>query len=298
MLKLRLDNDSIPFDLETTLKCGQLFRWKKVNNWWFGVTDSKVLKVRQTSEVLQFQGVNNEFVKNIFRLDDNLPRITSEISRDSLMKKATQAFPGLRIVRQSPWECLISFICATYKNIPAIREMIFELSRKFGAELIFKGDKFYAFPEPKALAAATVDELRECKLGFRAKRVLKTAKLVYRNQVDLNSLKNTDYAQAKSTLMDLPGVGHKVADCVLLFSLGKLEAFPVDVWMTRAICKYYSNHFSKMFISRLSQGRSISAKEYDRISSFAQSYFGRYAGYAQEYLFHFIRTRESLQGLT
>lgn len=297
MPKLRLDNDSTPFNLEATLRCGQLFRWKKVNDWWFGVTDSKVLKVRQTSEALQFEGFNNEFVKSYFRLDDNLPRITSEISRDSLMKKATQAFLGLRIVRQSPWECLISFICATYKNIPAIEEMIFGLSRKFGAELVFNGDKFYAFPEPEALATATVGELRECKLGFRAKRVLKTANLVYRNQIDLDSLKNTDYAQARSTLMELPGVGNKVADCVLLFSLGKLEAFPVDVWMKRAICSYYSNHFGNMFISKLPQGNSISAKEYNRVGSFARSYFGRYAGYAQEYLFHFIRTRGSFQGL-
>lgn len=297
MPTLRLDSDSIPFNMETTLKCGQLFRWKKANDWWFGVTESKVLKVRQTSETLQFEGGNNEFVKNYFRLDDNLPRITSEINRDSLMKKATRAFPGLRIVRQQPWECLISFICATYKNMPAIKEMIFKLSRKFGAELIYKGSKFYAFPEPKALATTTVDELRECKLGFRAKRVLKTANLVYTNQIDLDSLKNTDYAQARSMLMALPGVGNKVADCVLLFSLGKLEAFPIDVWMKRAICKYYSNHFSNMFTDKLSQGSSISAKEYSKISSFAQSYFGRYAGYAQEYLFHFIRTRGSLRGL-
>ena len=295
MPELRLDNASTPFNLETTLRCGQLFRWKKINDWWFGIVEDRVFKIRQISETLEFEGVNNEFVQSYFRLDDNLPKITSEISRDSLIKKTIKTFSGLRIVRQSPWECLISFICATYKNIPAIKEMIFELSRRFGDELIFEGSSFYTFPKPKVLANATMEELRECKLGFRAKRVLETANLVYRNHFVLDSLKNADYPHARSKLMTLSGVGHKVADCILLFSLEKLEAFPVDIWMKRAICRYYSSYFDSWFIEKLSERKSISRKEYLKIGSFARNYFGEYAGYAQEYLYHFVRTCESMR---
>lgn len=292
MSKFKIDKSS--FHLDTTLNCGQLFRWKKLGNWWYGIVESSVFKVRQNSEGLEFEGVNRERVQEYFRLDDNLNEITKKINRDTLTQKAIQTFPGLRIVRQPPWECLISFMCSTIKNIPAIKEMIFKLSARFGEELSLQGITFYTFPNTSTLANATLRELRECKLGFRAKRVLDTAKLISQHKIDLESLKNVDYFQAKKALMEFPGVGNKVADCTLLFSLEQLEAFPIDVWMKRVISKFYSSHFDKGFVKALSESRSITNKEYNKMSSFARNYFGEYAGYAQEYLFHYIRNCESI----
>ena len=128
-MELKLDQHLTPFNLENTLQCGQLFRWKKRDGWWYGIAEQRVFKVRQTNDVIEFEGANVDFVKNYFRLDDDLPHIISEISQDTLMKHVIQTSLGLRIARQNPWECLISYICATYKNIPAIKNMIFELSK-------------------------------------------------------------------------------------------------------------------------------------------------------------------------
>lgn len=291
-MELKLNRHLTPFDLENTLQCGQLFRWEKQEGWWYGIVGQQVFKVRQKNNILEFKGTDARFIKEYFRLDDNLPQIVSEINRDSFIKRAVQAFPGLRIVRQNPWECLISYVCATYKNIPAIRNMIFELSRRLGDKTAFENHASYTFPEPSILGNATLNELRKCKLGFRAKRIRETARMVASNEVDFEALKKNDYETAKDELLRLPGVGNKVADCVLLFSLEKLEAFPVDVWIKRTVQKHYANHFDASFISKVSEKTSLSTKEYNRIGSFARKYFGKYAGYAQEYLFHFVRSKQ------
>jgi len=291
-MELKLNIHLTPFDLENTLQCGQLFRWEKHENWWYGVVKQRVFKMRQINNILEFEGASVDFVKSYFRLDDNLPLIISKISRDSLIRQAVQAFPGLHIVRQNPWECLISYLCATYKNIPAIKHMISELSKRFGDRIAFENHDFYTFPEPCALANATLDALKRCKLGFRAKRVRETARMVDCNEVDFEALKKIDFKTAKEELLQFPGVGKKVADCVLLFSLEKLEAFPVDVWMKRILQKHYANHFDTLFIKKISEKASLSSAEYESISSFARDYFGKYAGYAQEYLFHFARSKQ------
>jgi N-glycosylase/DNA lyase len=291
-MELKLNKHLTPFDLEATLQCGQLFRWEKREGWWYGTVGQQVFKVRQINNVLGFEGTNVDFIRNYFRLDDNLPQIISEINRDSLIKRAIQASPGLRIVRQDPWECLISYVCATCKNIPSIRNMISELLKRFGDEIAFENHVSYAFPEPNVLANATLNELRKCKLGFRAKRVRDTARMADCNKVDFEALKKVDYEMAKDELLQLSGVGNKVADCVLLFSLEKLEAFPVDVWLKRIVQKHYANHFDASYICKVSEKTSLSTKEYNRIGSFAREYFGKYAGYAQEYLFHFVRNKQ------
>jgi N-glycosylase/DNA lyase len=292
-MELRLNPHSTPFDLESTLQCGQLFRWEKHGDLWHGPAKGRVLEIRQRGSILSFEGANADFVRSYFRLDDDLPRIISEISRDSLMRQSVHAFHGLRLARQDPWECLISYICATYKNIPAIKNMIFELSRRFGHQVSHKGCSFYSFPEPEILADASIDELRKCKLGFRAKLVRKAAHKVDANEINLEQLKKVDYDTAKAELQKIPGVGNKVADCVLLFSLEKLEAFPVDVWIRRLVGKHYSDSFDRSFISEISSKTSLSRKAYERIGSFARGYFGSYAGYAQEYLFHYVRSRRA-----
>ena len=152
---------------------------------------------------------------------------------------------------------------------------------------------FYTFPQPHNLASATLEELKKGKLGFRAKRVLETSRIIHNREFNLEALRMADYEEAKHELLELPGVGSKVADCVLLFSLDKLEAFPVDIWMKQIILESYSNYFEKSFIEKISRKSSLTLREYEEISSLGREYFGEYAGYAQEYLFHHKRFRQS-----
>ncbi len=292
-MEIQLDQSASPFHLERTLRCGQVFRWKKIDGWWYGVVRKRVIKIRQTGNKLEFKifppKSDPEFIKNYFRLDCDLPLILSKINKDQHIRKAIQHSYGLRITRQEPWECLISYICATYKNIPAIKNMILNLAKEFGKKMRVDNRSFYTFPEPHNLAEATLEELKKCKLGYRAKYVLETSRLIHNREFDLEALRTADYEKAKHELLRLPGVGQKVADCALLFSLGKLEAFPVDIWMKRVILKSYPDRFEESSIKRISKKSSIAPHDYEKVSSFGRKYFGEYAGYAQEYLFHYKR---------
>jgi N-glycosylase/DNA lyase len=224
-------------------------------------------------------------------LNDDLEQISRCIGRDDYVRKALRRFEGLRIVRQEPWECLISFICATYKSIAAIELMLSKLSKKFGEKKTFDGLDFYTFPTVGKLAFASENALRECGLGYRAKYVQAAAKKIYEEKIELESLKTLPYLEARKMLIEFPGVGLKVADCVLLFSLEKLEAFPVDVWIKRVILNHYANQLPESLVKKLSTHDSLSNSEYEKLNAFGRSYFGKYAGYAQEYLYHFERTQ-------
>ncbi|MBT8172299.1 DNA-3-methyladenine glycosylase 2 family protein [Candidatus Bathyarchaeota archaeon] len=293
-MEIKLNGKLSPFSLESTLNCGQLFRWKKLDEWWYGVVQDRIIKIKQQHEKLFFQFFpnydNRGFIEKYLRLDDNLSSIFSKINKDDNIRKAIEIFSGLRLCRQDPWECLISYICATYKSIPAIKKMINNISKCYGKKLTFDGYDFYTFPKPNELAQIDPKYLLDCGLGFRTKRVVKTAQLIHDGELVLNDLKQIEYSEAKRKLLVLPGVGHKVADCVLLFSLEKLEAFPVDVWIKRVVTTLYPHYFDSSFIKRIANKSSITQKEYEIISSFGREYFGSYAGYAQEYLFHYIRT--------
>ena len=210
----------VPFDLDFSLCCGQVFRWKKTGDWWYGVVGENVFKIRQCGAELEFVGVDGEFVRFYFGLNDDLTAISRCIAKDDYIKAALRRFEGLRIVRQVPWECLLSFICATYKNIAAIERMLSKLSVKFGEKRSFDGMNFYTFPSVHNLALAPESELRECGLGYRAKFVQATAKKIRKEKIELESLKKLPYPKARKRLIEFPGVGLKVADCVLLFSLG------------------------------------------------------------------------------
>lgn len=281
---------NIKFDLDFSLCCGQVFRWKKIANWWYSVVDENVFKVRQCNDELEFEGVTEEFVRHYFGLNDDLGKIGRCIARDDYIKTALLKFNGLRIVRQNPWECLISFICATYKSITAIESMLAKLSEKFGEKRSFDGYDFYTFPTVKELALAAEDKLRQCGLGYRAKYVQATAKKIYNDRIDLESLKNMPYLEAREKLVEFPGVGLKVADCVLLFSLEKMEAFPVDIWVERVILNHYANQLPQELVKKLANHTSLSNSEYEKLNAFGRNYFGKYAGYAQEYLYHYERT--------
>lgn len=284
----------IPFNLDLTLCCGQVFNWTKKDNCWYGVIEETPVKISQFDpQNLEFENVSSEKIKNYFSLDDNLGEIAQKIARDEYIKEALSRFWGLRIIKQNPWECLISYICATYKSIAAIRSMLFKLSKKFGIQKKIDNFTFYTFPKPIELHSAKTSDLIDCGLGYRSKYVLETTKIILNNNSFFVELRKKPYIQAKKQLIQLPGVGHKVADCILLFSLGKTDAFPVDIWVKRAIINHYSDYFDSQFLSQISKSRAISNSAYQRINEFGRNYFGLYAGYAQEYLFHFERMNSS-----
>jgi N-glycosylase/DNA lyase len=285
---MRLD---VPFDLDFSLCCGQVFRWRKIGGWWYGIVGDKILKVRQCSSELEFEGANEDLMRQYFGLNDDLDKICRCIAKDSHIKVALERFKGLRLVRQEPWDCLIGFICSIQKNIPAIEQMLTKMSAKFGEKKVFDGIDFYTFPSVEHLAVASENELRDCGLGYRAKYVQATAKKIQDEKIDLKALKSIPYLEARKALLEFQGVGLKVADCVLLFSLEKIEAFPIDVWVKRVILKHYADKLPHDLVKNMQSHDSLTNGEYLKISNFARSYFGKYAGYAQEYLYHYERTQ-------
>jgi len=293
-MNLKLD---VIFDLNLSLCCGQVFRCKKQGDWWYCISREKIFKIRQpNSNYLEFEGVDADFVTAFFRLNDDLAEIECSINKDSYIAAALKQFKGLRLIRQDPWECLISFICATYRNITAIEQTLFKISQTFGEKRCFGGQNFWLFPSAEKLAMTNVHSLEECGLGYRAKYVQATAKRVYDERVNLEGFKHLSYVEAKKRLFDFPGVGLKVADCVLLFSLGKMEAFPVDIWVKRILLNNYANLLSQNLVKKLQMHKSLSNSEYEKLCLFAQNYFGAYAGYAQEYLYHYERSKNKLTG--
>lgn len=288
-----LNLEDLPFNLNFTLCCGQVFRWTQIGDWWYGVVKDNAFKIRQDKNCLDIKNTNAEFIKKYFNLNQNLHSVYEKINKDIVIDKAIKNFWGLRIVNQDPWECLISYICATYKNINAIQGMLFNMTKKFGCPKDFEGKKFYTFPTPKKIFKAKESDLFACGLGYRAKYVIETAKTVYESDYNFDKLRTIPYNEAKKQLCAFSGVGSKVADCVLLFSLGKNEAFPIDVWVKRAMLNYYSNNFPKLFIKKISSSNSLSNSDYEHLNFFGRAYFGEYAGYAQQYLYHYERVRKN-----
>ncbi|MCX8150524.1 MAG: hypothetical protein N3D85_03365 [Candidatus Bathyarchaeota archaeon] len=284
-----LNLKACPFNLDVTLCCGQVFRWNKIGDWWFGVAKDKVFKIRQVEKRLEFVNVNSEFVCHYFGLNDDLQKIKESINKDAHICRALEKLWGLRLIQQDPWECLASYICATYKGIPAIKTMLNKLAQKFGEKTVFEGYDFYNFPTVDALACATLDSLSACGLGYRAKYLKTTAKKIFEQQFDLEELRQLPYAEAKKILCNFTGVGPKVADCVLLFSLGKYEAFPVDVWIKRVVLRHYNRLLPRELTQKLAKSRKLDNSKYSKISEICRNYFGDYAGYAQEYLYHYER---------
>jgi N-glycosylase/DNA lyase len=268
------------FSLADTLGCGQSFSWVKAGNGYVNADLGQVVYVEQRGRQLLFETSADRDVdiRSLLGLKDPISRIKAELARDDIMRESIAFAPGLRIVRDPFFSCLISFICSIWKNIPAIQLSMERIRKHWGPEYSFRGSTYHGMPRPETLAEATVHELRELGLGFRAKYIKKTAEAVAEGSVDPESLKNSTYEEARQTLKSLHGVGDKVADCVCLFSLGQLEAFPIDVWIERVIEQHYG-----IF--------SHTGKSYSKKSAAARAYFGRYAGYAQEYLFHHARSR-------
>ena len=212
-----------------------------------------------------------EMLSSYFRLDDDISAIYEEINKDSRMDSMIRKYPGLRLLRQEPWECLVAFICSATSNIPRIAANMESIAEAFGEPLPLHGCTRYTFPPAHRVAAAGEGALRDLALGFRAKYLANAAIQVAEGVLDLEEVREVPYWEAKARLTELPGIGAKIADCVLVFSLDKLEAFPIDRWVSRAMQEWYLNG---------------EKKSYQEIVEWAHGYFGRYAGYAQQYLFH------------
>ena len=262
---------TVPFNLDLSVSCGQSFRWRKIGEFWYAPVGDAVWKVKQEGDVLLYEGASEADLIRYFGLDVPLDDILADVDRDDLIHSAVSSCRGLRLHRQPTFECLISYICATCANIPGIQIRIENLAKTYGHPLEMDGMTFYTFPNPKDLACESPENIRLCKVGYRDKYICGASAYAAENPNWADEIFSMDYKEAKRKLMSLPGVGPKVADCVLLFAFEKYEAVPIDVWMERIFRTRYIGSEKKL--------------SYEKAAGYAREHFGKYAGYAQEYLF-------------
>lgn len=271
------------YDLAATMTSGQVFAWERVADDWVGVVSGRWVTLRQESEAIVVRTAEPQrewsWLAEFLQSDVELRAVLATFPKDDPhLSTAVAAGRGLRLLRQDPWECLASFILSSTKQIVQIRQIVRTLSERYGERVTVPAGEppAFAFPTAQRIAALTEAELRECKMGFRAPYLLGTARRIVANEFAPESLRQLPVAEARAKLMALPGVGEKIADCVLLFAYGFPTAFPVDVWVARALSTFYF------------RGRRVRP---ERLRRFADKHFGPNAGYAQQYLFHHIRTQ-------
>ena len=271
------------YDLAATLDSGQVFRWQQQDNAWTGIIGKNWVRLTQNSGAILAETVERQkdwqWLREFLQADVQLDIILRTFPDDAPMNAAVAACHGLRVLRQEPWECLASFILSSTKQIVQIRQIVANLCESFGEPITpppSLNRPVYSFPRPEKVAALSETQLRDCKMGFRAPNLLLAARRIAEGKFDLEHIRQMDYSGARAELMKLRGVGGKIADCVLLFAYGFDSAFPVDVWIERALQQLY---FPR---------RRVGEK---RLRHFASTHFGPHAGYAQQYLFHYIRTK-------
>jgi N-glycosylase/DNA lyase len=264
------------FNLDLTLESGQVFHWRKQGRGYAGVIGRKPLFVEQDGETLLVSAGCEALASRYFALDHPLPDIYRTFPSDPTMTTALETCRGLRIIRQPAWECLATFITSSLKQVPHIRQISHAIREAFGSPVRLDGETLHAYPTAEELSRATEEELRACRLGYRAKHLLATARVVASGGIDLAEMETMDDESALARLCELPGVGPKIANCVLLFAFGRLRAFPIDVWIGRVLKE---NYFKRK--------RNVTEK---RMQLFSNTYFGEFGGYAQQYLFHHART--------
>lgn len=255
------------FALDETLACGQCFRWERTTQGWSGTAYGKRLQIEQNGDCLQLDTTPEEFEEiwyDYFDLGTDYEAIRGQLcgKQERLCDMAAYA-PGIRILRQDAWEALLTFLLSQNNNIPRITGIVRRLCERYG-ERIADG---YAFPDAQRMAALSEQDLRDIGSGFRAKYLLAAAKMVAGGELDLESLRTLELGRAREVLRTVPGIGPKVAECVLLYGLHRLEAFPMDVWMKRAMEEFFPGC--------------------------TPGIFGEYAGIAQQYLYHYVRTRKN-----
>jgi len=281
------------YDLAATLDSGQVFRWRQNGDSWEGIVGKHFVRLTQTHGGICAETASPvadwQWLCDFLQTETDLAAVLETFPQDEPMQRAVAACRGLRVLRQEPWECLASFILSSTKQIVQIRQIVSLLCERFGepinccnVESVARYDSAtgrtlqFTFPTPQRLAAATEVELRACKMGFRAPHLLAAARQIAEGKLVLEKVRSLPLAEARAELMKLRGVGGKIADCVLLFAYGFDSAFPVDVWVERALQQLY---FAR---------RRASEK---RLRRFAATHFGPHAGYAQQYLFHYMRTK-------
>jgi N-glycosylase/DNA lyase len=272
------------YDLAATLGSGQTFRWERREDHWEGVIGSRWVRLAAAADGIRAETVEGfeswDWLASFLQVEVELQPILAAFPADEPMRAAVGACRGLRLLRQDPWECLASFILSSTKQIVQIQQIVRLLCERFGQPVsVPPGHRpWFSFPTPERLAACSEAELRACKMGFRAPYLKSAAAQVASGEVSLGQLAALDVSAARCELLKLPGVGPKIADCVLLFAYGFQDAFPVDVWVMKALRELYFRR------------RRVKLQ---RLQRFSASYFGPYGGYAQQYLFHYMRTRES-----
>lgn len=276
MTAKRLEKISAPdFDLAKTLDSGQTFHWEALDTGFVGMIGEQPIYVEKRGDVLLTTRGTAARVQDYFALDHPLGAICAAFPRDPALSAASDFCRGLRIIRQPIWECLASFITSSMKQVAHIRQMSRALRERFGERHTLEDHTLYSFPTASRLAIATEVQLRACALGYRAKNLLATAQRVDSGQAKLESWRGLADAELRQRLCQLPGVGAKVANCVMLFAYERLRAFPIDVWIERVLREKY-----------FPRRRNVTAA---KLRAFCDSYFGEHGGYAQQYLFHHAR---------
>lgn len=280
------------FNIKQILECGQCFRWERISDTnYIIVAYRRVIEVIQDGSQVTILNTNmkdfNEIWKNYFDLNVNYEEVKEELSRDELLKKSVEFGYGIRILNQDPFEMLISFIISARNSIPSIMKTIKKISERWGDKIEYKGNIYYAFPTPEQLNKATLEEIKETGASFRSKYIIDTISKVNAvieaknnkaldeelQQFDLEYIKSLPVDECHKALQNFMGVGAKVADCIMLFSMSKHSAFPVDVWIKRAMIHFY-----------LAPDVSL-----NKIRVFGRDKFGELAGLAQQYLFYYAR---------
>ncbi|WP_037372885.1 DNA-3-methyladenine glycosylase family protein [Anaerovorax odorimutans] len=281
------------FNLDHIFDCGQCFRWiKESDDSYTGIAFEKTINIAfipdsknsfQGKIILTGSNISDyeNIWKNYFDLERDYSNIKKAFSeKDSTMAKAITYGQGIRILQQDKWETLISFIISQNNNIPRIKKCIECICTSFGKKVgVFQGREFYSFPSAEVLSKLTQEDLAHCKLGYRSKYILETAKIIANdNSITLNSMGDASKDEAMKFLLSLCGVGPKVANCIMLFSMGKYDSFPIDVWVKRVMNKLYD----------------IKEENTSEMLKYAEKHFGQYGGIAQQYLFYYIRQCEKM----
>lgn len=269
------------FELKDVFDCGQCFRWNEEKDGSYtGVFKHNVLNVKKEGNKVIFEGVLTgdikEICKEYFDLDTDYDEIKGRLSKiDEHLKVSTKYGKGIRILKQDLWETIISFIISANNNIPRIKGIIERISKKYGEKIEFNGKEYFSFPDMESLGKASVQDLRDLGFGFRDKRIYETTHMFLNNEITLKELEEeTDTAVLRNKLMTLSGVGEKVADCIMLFSLKRFDVFPVDVWVRRVMNELYLKEEDESKVSK------------DVLQKLAKEKYGEMAGLAQQYLFY------------
>lgn len=277
------------FEPKHIFECGQCFRWNlEKDGSYTGIVGNNVINLKKEQDNIIIKGVFSDNIKDVckkyFDLDTNYEEIKEKLSKvDENLKISIEYGKGIRILRQDVWEALVSFIISANNNIPRIKGIIEKISKKYGKEIKWEGKSYYTFPTPEELGKATIKDLRLLGLGFRDARVYETTRMINSKEIDLNKLSEIkDISLLREQLLKFPGVGPKVADCIMLFSMKKFEVFPIDVWVKRVMTELY-------FEANMEEDNKQKIPNNQKILELANNKFGELAGLAQQYLFYWRR---------